>query len=203
MPLTRACAVTCAPALITTVFLTGSRISPDVVMILSGNSTNSPFRSRHLHSALPVSAANDAVTRTRLSQTRLTGCAQNRTTVVGVPKRARCSVTHGDTVTTSLCTTEVTWSENMLGVFQAGHASSILITRSTANRLRIHRPPELTYQPNEADSMKPDAPSATATISQGSINTGAEPIIWELGDTAAAALNSRSNVSRAPGVSKT
>jgi hypothetical protein len=51
--------------------------------------------------------------------------------------------------------------------------------------------------------MKPDAPSATATISQGSINMGAEPIIWELGDPAAAALNSRSNVSRAAGVSKT
>ena len=50
--------------------------------------------------------------------------------------------------------------------------------------------------------MKPDAPSATATISHGSINTGAEPIIWELGDPAAAALNSRSNVSRAPAVSK-
>jgi len=51
--------------------------------------------------------------------------------------------------------------------------------------------------------MKPDAPSATAPISQGSINMGAEPIIWELGDPAAAALNSRSNVSQAAGLSKT
>jgi len=95
-----------------------------------------------------------------------------------------------------------TWAPVVV-YFQVGQASWILITRSTANGLLIHRPPEPTYHPNEADSMKPDAPSATATISQGSINTGAEPIIWELGDPAAAALNSRSNVSRAPGVSKT
>ena len=33
--------------------------------------------------------------------------------------------------------------------------------------------------------MKPDAPSATATISQGSISAGGEPIIWELGDPGA------------------
>ena len=51
--------------------------------------------------------------------------------------------------------------------------------------------------------MKPDAPSATATISQGSISAGGEPIIWELGDPAPAASNSLSNVSRAPGVANT
>ncbi len=55
----------------------------------------------------------------------------------------------------------------------------------------------------DAAARNPAAPSATATTSHGSISTGADPTICEPGDSAAVALNSSWNRSRASADSKT